>query len=602
MALPPSARAPRCGEEDWHVGLRAGYHVGAPGNGPKLCRMPLHVRITSKSPLRRHADALALDKDEVWLEENILAPRREGRDIFVDGQVFSWDGIDAIRINETERTSDELLTEIRARRASERAIAVGIPDRWYVTKQGDDVTEKYISGPPGTERPRGSGSAPTAKDAAAVMVIHGRDTEARDAMFGWLRAIGLSPREWSVLVQATGSASPYIGEVLDRAFADAQAVVALLTPDEHVLLREVLGSESADWRLQSRPNVLFEAGMAFAAQAKRTVIVVLGDQSLPSDLDGRNYVRLDGTAKPLGEIATRLETAGCPVDRSGTEWLDPARFPVRDRLLAHPLMIPSPEDPSSHWRPAFQVHGELILFELHPLNDEALASHSCLVTEPGGAVSHAEDLTPMRLSPGGSLWFSYPDPHFTGAPPPTSGRYEVVWRDPLSADAVELSRAAHDIEVPGFRIQLEPQGAISPGPIRLVVVNDDMERQFDARVRSMEGDDRVEAPDWFIRWRGHPEERRVIRRGDSHRLDLVELLPPEHPLRSPAPSPVLRFFTPQDGHVDVGFRLDRPVEDGGLQDAAVQLVIEVRPDSGPSLEKTLSVAYRVGGWLEASFL
>ena len=86
---------------------------------------------------------------------------------------------------------------------------------------------------------RRSGTAPrTASEPRAVMVIHGHDSEAARAMFDWLRAVDLQPLEWAQLVQYTDDASPCIGQVLDAAFARAQAVVALLTPDERVATRE----------------------------------------------------------------------------------------------------------------------------------------------------------------------------------------------------------------------------------------------------------------------------------------------------------------------------------------------------------------------------
>jgi len=159
----------------------------------------------------------------------------------------------------------------------------------------------------------------------AVMVIYGHDKEANKAIFGFLKDIGLQPKEWSQLVQLSGSTIPYIGQVLEQAFRNVQAVVAFFTPDE-----QVRSPGSPQWRRQARPNVLVEAGMALVTHPERTVLVKLGSQELPSDLAGRYYVRLDGTSKPLNEIANNLRIAGCDVDTTGTDWLDPSRFPNRD--------------------------------------------------------------------------------------------------------------------------------------------------------------------------------------------------------------------------------------------------------------------------------
>jgi len=91
-------------------------------------------------------------------------------------------------------------------------------------------------GPPGSSSGTDASQAATfAANRKAVMVIYGHDTQAKDVLFDWLRAIGLQPREWNQLVIGSGAASPYIGQVLDHAFQQAQAVVALFTPDERVL-------------------------------------------------------------------------------------------------------------------------------------------------------------------------------------------------------------------------------------------------------------------------------------------------------------------------------------------------------------------------------
>jgi predicted nucleotide-binding protein len=162
------------------------------------------------------------------------------------------------------------------------------------------------------------------RDAKVVMVVYGHDNEANKALFVWLQSIGLQPKEWSQLIGRTGSASPYIGQVLERAFEDAQAVVAFFTPDERVTAMD------GSIRHQARPNVFIEAGMALVTHPERTVLITLGHPGLPSDLAGRHYVQLDGTPRPLNEIASRLKTAGCDVDREGSRWLDPTIFPSRD--------------------------------------------------------------------------------------------------------------------------------------------------------------------------------------------------------------------------------------------------------------------------------
>jgi WD40 repeat protein len=198
--------------------------------------------------------------------------------------------------------------------------------------------EQLAQDPAAEESSTGTDASPAATFAAnrkAVMVIYGHDLEARDALFDWLRAIGLQPREWNQLVSDSGAASPYIGQVLDHAFQQAQAVIALFTPDDRVRPR----GQNGPWRLQARPNVLIEAGMALVTHPTRTVLAVLGPQELPSDLAGRHYVHLSPTSSaPLHDLANRLQRAGCETDTTGNDWLKPDRFPNRDHIPQIPTV------------------------------------------------------------------------------------------------------------------------------------------------------------------------------------------------------------------------------------------------------------------------
>lgn len=143
-------------------------------------------------------------------------------------------------------------------------------------------------------------------------------------MFDFLRSINLSPMEWTTAVELTGEGSPYIGQVLDAAFDYATAVVVLMTPDEVAYLQPRYGHGESDQETQpapqARPNVLFEAGMALGRDAKRTVLVEVGEVRQFSDVAGRHAVRLSNAPASRQALANRLRTAGCAVDLTGTDW------------------------------------------------------------------------------------------------------------------------------------------------------------------------------------------------------------------------------------------------------------------------------------------
>ena len=187
---------------------------------------------------------------------------------------------------------------------------------------------QVVAGPAG---PEGEGGLPEPDDPSAVFVVHGRDREARDALWEFLQALGLHPLDWEDdLVAHTGHGSPFIGQILDAAFARAQAVVVLMTPDDAVRLHPDLvqpGEQAFESEVmcQPRPNVLFEAGMAFGYRPTRTIIVEVGMLRPVSDLGGRHTLRL-GTEETLRGLARRLEVAGCRIDRSSDAWLDVSRF------------------------------------------------------------------------------------------------------------------------------------------------------------------------------------------------------------------------------------------------------------------------------------
>ena len=162
-------------------------------------------------------------------------------------------------------------------------------------------------------------------DPKKLFVVHGRNLSARDAIFQFLRAIGLKPIEWSQATAMSQKGAPYVGEILDAAFSEAQAVLVLITGDDEAKLRKEFLNEGdpiyeKESTIQSRPNVLFEAGMAFGSHQDRTVLVEIEKTRPFSDIAGRYIVRLDNSTEKRQELAQCLKNAGCDVDLTGTAW------------------------------------------------------------------------------------------------------------------------------------------------------------------------------------------------------------------------------------------------------------------------------------------
>lgn len=165
----------------------------------------------------------------------------------------------------------------------------------------------------------------------SVFVVHGRNENLRRSLFQFLRAAGLNPIEWRKAIELTGKPSPFVAEILDAAFRHAVAVVVLLSPDDEAKLKnEYIRPQDPDYEKklsgQARPNVLFEAGMAFGRSPDSTVLVQVGDVKPFSDVAGRHVVKLTNSAESRNELVVKLANAGCNVEISGSDWLREGDF------------------------------------------------------------------------------------------------------------------------------------------------------------------------------------------------------------------------------------------------------------------------------------
>lgn len=176
------------------------------------------------------------------------------------------------------------------------------------------------------------------KKTKTVFVVHGRNIEAKKAMFQFLRALGLNPINLTeAMLQSETkegeNVTPYIGEQIDIAFSLAQAVVVLMTPDDIGCLRKLFqkpDDQNHDLKLtpQARLNVIFEAGYAMGGQFRRsrTIIIELGNLRQLSDWAGLFVVKLDNSQEKRQDLIVRLKKAGCSVDDISNNWRSAGDF------------------------------------------------------------------------------------------------------------------------------------------------------------------------------------------------------------------------------------------------------------------------------------
>jgi len=179
-------------------------------------------------------------------------------------------------------------------------------------------------------------------DSRKVFVVHGRNEQIKEAVFGFLGTVGLEPIDWREAVAMTRKGTPYVGEVLDVALRSAQAIVVVMTPDDEAKLRKPYQKDDdPEYEKaptpQPRPNVLFEAGFAMGHAPDRTVLIQIGNVRPFSDIQGRHVVRLDNTREKREDIAQRLRSVGCPVDLKGDDWLTKGDFEIHETPDSTPV-------------------------------------------------------------------------------------------------------------------------------------------------------------------------------------------------------------------------------------------------------------------------
>jgi Predicted nucleotide-binding protein containing TIR-like domain len=128
-------------------------------------------------------------------------------------------------------------------------------------------------------------------------------------------------------ISLTRMGSPSNMTTIDRAFSNAYAAVIVFSGDDIArigkrYLEPYDESYEREPTRQARPNVIFEAGMAFGRFPERTVVVSFGKTRPLTDIAGLNILYLSNSPESRNKLAGRLRNVGCQVNTTTrNDWL-----------------------------------------------------------------------------------------------------------------------------------------------------------------------------------------------------------------------------------------------------------------------------------------
>jgi predicted nucleotide-binding protein len=256
------------------------------------------------------------------LIRTVLLPWHQGKRFFVGGKsIRKSDKITAAKIVQTPQSS-HVYEDARSERLGASGILTFAGIGFAAFHEGADYTNELLSEDSTFARSarlemEHQMSKEPAGDPQRVFIIHGRNSELLEEFRGWLQSLGLFARSFDEIRTDLGG-SPSILDVIRRGISEAHAIIALITPDEFATLRpELRGGrdKSAEiQRWQARPNVIFEAGMAFAMTGEmRTLLLVAGDAELFSDVSSIHYKRIPKDATEREQLRKILVSMGCKI-------------------------------------------------------------------------------------------------------------------------------------------------------------------------------------------------------------------------------------------------------------------------------------------------
>jgi predicted nucleotide-binding protein len=230
----------------------------------------------------------------------------------INGKQVNPFNIERFKINKTKSHSSTYLQNIFYKRAIGPIKDLKIPDEWYVTQEGADVSDYFIIGPPGYKMDKGNvtNNANSIKNVSTnkVFIVHGHNEEMKQTVARTVEKLGLE----SIILHEQANQGKTIIEKFEKHSYEASFAIVLLSSDDKGCTVNYFPAAA---KFRARQNVILELGYFIGKLGRERVLVIYKeskDFELPSDITGVLYISYDKNWK--FELVKELQACGYKVD------------------------------------------------------------------------------------------------------------------------------------------------------------------------------------------------------------------------------------------------------------------------------------------------
>lgn len=267
-----------------------------------------HVRIKASSH-KYFINKTDLTEEE--LKTKLITPYENGNTLVINGKIINIEDLESISIyesNESIKTYIEQIEQEQSESPLDPLLKLQLPPAEHTAmNRTSDVTDKYISGAPGSKKESSASKNSVETDNKKIFIVHGHDEATKEKVARFIEKISLK----AIILHEQVNKGNTIIEKFENHAQQVGFAVVLLTPDD-------MGYQKDKENLKqqrARQNVILELGY-FTGLLGRDKVCVLtkGNIEVPSDYLGVVYTPLDDAGAWQLTLAKEIKESGINID------------------------------------------------------------------------------------------------------------------------------------------------------------------------------------------------------------------------------------------------------------------------------------------------